>query len=211
LIRRLIFAAVLVSAVVAFGPRALEAPGTWLVVQDPLQRARAAVVFGGAVPFRAMEAAALYQQGWAREVWLSPGRISDEDTALARLGIKSTSDADYNRQVLQRLKVPANAIRVIDGPVTNTADEVRLIARALEAAGADRAILVTSKYHTRRVRMLWRTLIGTRPEALVRAAAEDPFEPDRWWRISDDAMAVSREWFGLLNARMGFPVKSRRE
>ena len=201
----------LVVAIVVLGPRALRTPGTWLVVQDPLQQARAAVVFGGAVPFRAMEAAAIYQQGWTHEVWLSPGRITDEDVGLARLGIKSPSDADYNRQVLERLNVPARAVRVLDGRIANTADEVRMIAQALEAAGGDRVILVTSKYHTRRVKILWRALIGTRPEALVRSASEDPFEPDRWWRTTDDAMAVSREWFGLLNARIGFPVKSRRD
>ena len=43
----------------------------WLVVSDPPQPSAAIVVLGGKVPFRAMEGASLYKQGWAREVWLT--------------------------------------------------------------------------------------------------------------------------------------------
>ena len=63
--------------------------GRWLVVEDPLERANAIVVLGGHVPFRAMEAAAIYGAGWAPEVWLSqavePGRGSGARAARAEL------------------------------------------------------------------------------------------------------------------------------
>ena len=54
------------------------------------------------------------------------------------------------------------------------------------------------------------SLVGRRPEAIVRYASDDPFEPARWWRNTADALSVSREWFGLLNAWAGFPVTSER-
>ena len=38
--------------------------GRWLVVGDPLERASAAVVLSGGAPFRAIEAATLYRDGW---------------------------------------------------------------------------------------------------------------------------------------------------
>lgn len=38
----------------------------------------------------------------------------------------------------------------------------------------------------------------------------DPARPDRWWKNTGDAMAVSREFFGLLSAWAGFPIKSER-
>jgi hypothetical protein len=53
-------------------------------------------------------------------------------------------------------------------------------------------------------------LVGSRPEAVVRYTPDDPFDPDRWWKTTSDAMAVSREWFGLLNAWIGFPIRSTR-
>ena len=69
---------------------------------------------------------------------------------------------------------------------------------------------MTSKSHTRRVKVLWRQLVGSRPEALVRYATADRFDAAHWWRNSTDAQAVTREWFGMLNAWVGFPVGATR-
>ena len=86
-----------------------------------------------------------------------------------------------------------------------------MIARQLEAGHGERVIIVTSKYHTRRVRAIWRRLVGDRSEVRVRYTRGDPFQPDGWWRNTGDAMAISREWFGLLNALAGFPMSSDRQ
>lgn len=203
-------AVAVLTGCLTLAPLALTTAGTWLVVADPLQPARSAVVFGGHVPFRAMEAAAIYKEGWTREVWLTRGGLKEEDLALARLGVNRTPEYDYSRQVLRRLGVPGDAIRVLPEWTLNTADEVRAVARELRTVGGDRAILITSKYHARRVKVTWHTLVGSRPEAIVRYTPNDPFEPGRWWRNTADAMSVSREWFGLLNVWAGFPVKSER-
>ena len=66
----------------------------------------------------------------------------------------------------------------------NTADEIAEIAASLPADGRGVVLIVTSKVHTRRVRTLWRKL--GRGRAIVRAADNDPFEPERWWRTSGD-------------------------
>jgi uncharacterized SAM-binding protein YcdF (DUF218 family) len=86
----------------------------------------------------------------------------------------------------------------------NTADEIAEIAASLPADGTGVVIIVTSKVHTRRVRTLWRRLGHGR--AIVRASDNDPFEPERWWRTSGDALDVVRECLGLLNAWAGLPL-----
>jgi uncharacterized SAM-binding protein YcdF (DUF218 family) len=209
--RRLLAGIVLAVSALAAAPFAATLAGTWLVVDDALQPARSVVVLGGQVPFRAMEAAAVYKQGWTKEVWLTQGGIFAEELALEQLQVERPPEHYYSRQVLERLGVPGAAIRVLPGHNANTADEVRAVARQLEATGGGRVILVTSKYHTRRVKAIWRALAASRrDEAIVRYTADDPFQPHRWWRNTADAMSVSREWFGLLNAWAGFPVKSER-
>jgi uncharacterized SAM-binding protein YcdF (DUF218 family) len=200
---------VFLALALILAPIALRAAATWLIVEDPLQSARAVVVLGGQVPFRAAEAAHVYRQGWAHEVWLTQGGVFADDLALAQLGIGRSPEHVYSRQVLERLGVPSDAIRVLPGANQNTADEMRTIARELKASGAYRVIIVTSSYHTRRVRMLWRALAGKNAEAIVRYTRDDPFDSAHWWRRTGDAMVVSREWFGLLNAWAGFPMKSR--
>jgi uncharacterized SAM-binding protein YcdF (DUF218 family) len=182
--------------------------GRLLLVTDTLEHAQSVAVLGGGVPFRAMEAAVIYREGWAPEVWLTRNVRHPDDVALAKLGIERMPEDAYNRVVLERLGVPDESIRLLDRRILNTAEEVRLIADEVGKRGGDRVILVTSKYHARRLKFLWLRLVGDHPRAIVRYARDDPFDPNEWWHTSRDAMAVSREVFGVLNAWAGFPVRS---
>jgi len=195
--------------VAILGTYSLRSLGGWLVTADPLQKAQAIVVFGGHLPFRAMEAAALYREGWAPEVWLTLGEIHVEDAALSRLGIDRQAEDFYSRQVLLRLGVPDKAIRIVPERVLNTAQEVQAVSKELGGGDGKPVILITSKYHTRRVKTIW-TAMGGAHVAIVRYTNDDPFNAARWWANSTDAMAVTREAFGLLNVWAGFPVKSER-
>src|SRR6266852_2782503 len=102
--------------------------------------------------------------------------------------------------------VPAGAIRVLEPTIVNTADELNAIAAALAKEKDRTAIIVTTKAHTRRVRMLWQRLGSGRGTAIVRGAAEDSFDPRHWWRTTSDALDVVREVLGLMNAWAGLPL-----
>jgi uncharacterized SAM-binding protein YcdF (DUF218 family) len=76
----------------------------------------------------------------------------------------------------------------------------------INASDALRVILVTSKYHTRRTRLIWQYVTAGRSQAIVRTASGDPFDPDRWWEQRSFALSVVREYLGLVNYYAGFPV-----
>lgn len=204
--RRTLVLALFLALAVALPSLGVIRLGHWLVVADPLDEAEAVVVLSGHLPFRAMEAATLYREGWVEEVWLTKVAQQAEESAMARLGFKPGREENLNRQILERLGVAPQAIRLLSEEIWNTADEVRLIARELERIKGQRVILVTSKAHTRRVRATWRVLVGESPHAIVRYSTEDPYDPWRWWRNTRDALAVSRELFGLMNVWAGFPI-----
>lgn len=184
--------------------------GFWLMVSDPLVPARAIVVLTGGFPFRAMEAAAIYHDGWAPEVWLLRAGAPAREAALRRLGLSMLGEEESNRRVLERLGVPPGAIHLPGGVARNTLEEVDLVRRELRRVGGGDVVLVTSKAHARRVRATWRTLGGERSRAVVRYARDDPFEPGAWWRSTSDALAVSREMLGMMNLWAGFPVRPGR-
>jgi hypothetical protein len=54
--------------------------------------------------------------------------------------------------------------------------------------------------------MLWQRRGSEPGTAIVRAAAEDPFDPRHWWRTTSDAFDVVREVLGLMNAWAGLPL-----
>ena len=184
--------------------------GQWLMVADALEPANAIVVLSGRVPLRAMEAASIYREGLAPEVWLTREVVGPEDQALDRLGVRVVRGDAYNRAVLERLGVKPEAIRVLAAGVWNTVDEVRLIAGELGRAAGDRVIIVTSKTHSRRVRATWTAIVGASPKAIIRYAREEPYDARGWWRNTRDALDVSREVFGLMNVWAGFPVRPDR-
>jgi uncharacterized SAM-binding protein YcdF (DUF218 family) len=179
--------------------------GQWLVVQDPLVHADVIIILSGSLPDRAVQAAEIYNAGYADQVWVSPPISPVEE--LKATNISFLGEDFYNEKVLLAQGVPPDAIRVLDQPSANTEEEVREISRWLHNNNFHQAIVVTSKPHTRRVRTIWRKLIGYDPRLIVRFASEDPYDGVHWWRHTHDALVVVRETLGLFNTWAGFPLR----
>src|SRR6266849_10664131 len=201
------FAGVVVVAIIAglaiFALIICLGVGHWLIVEDPLEKAQAIVVLSGRMPMRAQEAARLYNAGWAPQVWLTRG--VEPAASLQEMHIAYIGEDFFNSRVLMHEGVPSNAILVLEPAINNTAYELRVITSQLDRLNAETVIIVTTKANTRRVRTLWRDLSAGR-RAIVRAAPNDPFSPDHWWRSTSDALDVVREVLGLLNAWAGLPL-----
>jgi uncharacterized SAM-binding protein YcdF (DUF218 family) len=179
--------------------------GRWLVVEDPPAKATAIAVLSGRMPLRAIEAAKLYRQGYAPEIWLT--HSAEPGETLQAMDIPFAGEDFYNARVLIHEGVPPGAIHLLEPPIANTADEMKAIAAALPREKDRTVIIVTSKVHTRRVHLLWSRLASGRGHAIVRAASGDSFDPRRWWRSTSDALDVVREVLGMVNAWAGLPLR----
>lgn len=196
----LILLALLVASVLV-----IRQAGRWLVHEDPLSRADVIVVLSGSIPYRAEAAARLFRLGYAPEVWVS--RPESPAADLQGLGIHFVGEEEYNRQIVMKEGVPESAAHILPGTIINTEQEMGEIAREMRRTGKTTVIIVTSPQHTRRVKALWKRIVGDNPKLIVRAAAEDPFDADHWWRNTRDAFSVVREYMGLANAWAGLPVR----
>ena len=182
--------------------------GHWLVKEDSLQKANAIAVLSGNFPARALEAASLYRDGYAGEIWLThPGA---QPQALAEMGIYYVSEASLNYQVLCRQGVPAKAIHILDSPIVNTSDELAVISSTLQQKKNASVIVVTNKAHTRRVHELWNRFDSARGIAIVHGIANDGFDPSAWWKHPDDTHQVIHELLGMINVWAGLPMQSAR-
>jgi uncharacterized SAM-binding protein YcdF (DUF218 family) len=180
--------------------------GHWLVKEDPLQKADAIAVLSGNFPTRAMEAAKLYHQGYAKEIWLThPGTRSDP---MKQFGVRYPSEDDCNYQVLRKQGVPAKSIHILETSILNTADELDVISAALQDTGSQSVIVVTDKPHTRRVHTLWKEFEADRGSAIVHGVNDGSYNPSRWWKTSSGATQVMHEVLGVINASAGLPVQT---
>ena len=184
--------------------------GTWLVREDPLVKSRAILVLSGGLPERALAAAQIYREGYAQEVWLT--QPLQPSAHMEDLQLPYAGEQEYSRMVLIAKGVLPGNIRILTPRIGNTADELRAVVDRLEAQPADSIIVVTSKAHTRRVHVLWNSMAQGRGRTrlIVRAASEDYFDPQHWWRTSNDALTLVREYLGLLNAWAGLPLRHGR-
>jgi uncharacterized SAM-binding protein YcdF (DUF218 family) len=180
--------------------------GHWLVKEDSLQKANAIAVLSGNFPARALEAASLYRNGYAREIWLTnPGPQSD---VLTEMGIHYPGEADFNCQVLRRQGVPAKAIRILDAPIINTLDELDVISSTLQQRNNASVIVVTNRAHTRRVHELWDRFDSARGKAIIHGISNDDFQPSAWWTRTGDTHQVVHELLGMINVWAGVPMQS---
>jgi uncharacterized SAM-binding protein YcdF (DUF218 family) len=192
--------------VTSFALALLLGVGHWLVKEDSLRKAHAIAVLSGSFPARALEAASLYREGYASEIWLThPGPQSE---ALTQMGIHYPSEADFNYQVLRRQGIPARAIHVLDAPIINTADELDVISSTLRQKNNASVIVVTNKAHTRRVHELWDRFDSNRGKIIVHGIANDDFQPSAWWTRTTDTHQVIHEILGMINVWAGLPMQS---
>jgi len=200
-----ITALIVVLALIALGVFAFRHAGRWLIREDALRPANVIVVLSGGMPYRAEEAARIFRMGYAHEVWIT--RPVSPAQELAAMGIHFVGEDDYSRDVLIHQGVPGADIHILPDSMIDTEQEVDEVAREMRQDRLNTVIIVTSPPHTRRVHVLWSELAPKNLRAIVRAAYEDPFDPNHWWRNTRDALSVTRETLGLLNAWAGLPVR----
>src|SRR6185369_12517092 len=123
--RRALLAAML--AIVAGGAWFVYYGGCFLQHDDPLQKADAILMLGGARAERCLEAYELYKAGYAPVIVLSPGRLEDAELLLRDRGVRLPPEVDLQRDVLRQLGVPAERTLTLPVFVDNTAQEAEAL------------------------------------------------------------------------------------
>jgi len=178
LIRLAALAAFLLIVAAVAAPRL----GAWLVVEDPLQQADAIFVLGGTLFERPLEAVDLYHEGWAPRLLLMRQIADNGEIELRRRGIQYQREIDVQVDVLTRLGVPRSAIEILDEQ-DSTKDEADTLRAIVVARQWSRVIVVTSKQHTRRARLVMnRRLSDTNGQVMLRASRYDDTKVEGWWR-----------------------------
>src|SRR5437870_6790960 len=169
--------AVVLAALVAV---ALLGAGRLLVVADPLPaRADAIVIFAGSVPDRTLEASDLYRAGLAPRVVVTRERLPPGQAALRARGVRLPEGDELAVTALRELGVPPGAIVVLRRRAVSTESEARTIARWACAHRLRGIIVVTSRAHSRRARLILRQALGAgialamRPSQIGRASCRE--------------------------------------
>lgn len=179
--------------------------GRFLAREDPLQKADALFVFAGTLAERPLEAADLYREGYAPWIVVTRATIDQATFQLEKRGVRVPTQFDLSKDVLLQLGVPPDVLITPAFIHDNTGEEARTLRELALKHKWRRIILVSSKYHLRRLTLATRrALRGTGVEVIARGSRYDESVPDRWWTRRRDIRWIVAEVPKLVAYALGF-------
>lgn len=197
----LVATAVLIVTMVGYG---FANAGRYLATEDPLIRADAIFVLAGSDIERPLDAADLYNAGYARQIVLTRETVEPAMDVLRQRGLTPPFEVDWQKSVLVQLGAPVDAVIVPPRVHDNTAQEAQTLRGLAAEHGWRRVIVITSKYHLRRAGLAFRReLRGTGIDVVMRGTRYDRAQPERWWSRRADIRWLLSEIPKLMAYRLG--------
>lgn len=172
----------------------LRGVGHFLIKQDNELHADAVYVLGGAPVERGTEAARLVMTGLAGTAVCMGENIP---TVLEAEG-SLLSDADLSRRVMLRAGADSTRIEQVERGTSTWEEATAALAHA-QARGYDTMTVVSTEFHLRRVKRVFRQQLHGRPiTVIVRGAPSQSYDSERWWTSEEGLLMVNNEYVKLL-------------
>ena len=170
----------------------LRLVGWFWVVDEPAERADAILVLGddNYTADRAAHAAELYREGLAPRV-VASGRLLRPSAGLAEIIARN----------LEAHGVPSWSVVPFSSRAANTREEAEALRDLVVHRGWKKVLVVTSNYHTRRVRFIYGRVFPVGVTVRVSAAEDSEFDPARWWETRLGLKLFFNELLGYVVAR----------
>jgi uncharacterized SAM-binding protein YcdF (DUF218 family) len=159
------------------------------IVEDPLDKADALVVLGDDNFYadRATRGAQLFREGKA-PVIVASGRRLRPNAGIAEL---------MEHDLVER-GVPRDKILRFTHDGDSTLEEAQALAWLVKGKKWRSVIVVTSNYHTRRVRYIFRRVFPQGMEVHVASARDGDFDPEHWWEKRKSIKELTKEFAGMV-------------
>jgi len=178
----------------------LRSIGRFLVAEDAPCRVDAVYVLGGDAEMRGAEAGRVFRQGWSKRFRFTGEPVP---TALHVEDIEHT-EAEQTRLVAVRAGVPDSLALAINKG-TSTYEEAGFILADALAAGHDTVMVLSSRFHLRRIAFVFRERFREHGITVVlHGAPNGDYDEDRWWDVEEGLMMVNNEYVKLVYYRLKY-------
>ena len=161
------------------------------IVNEPAAHADAILVLGDDNFYgdRATEAAQLFRQVVAPVV-VASGRRLRPGAGMSEL---------IEHDLIER-GVPKENVLRFPHDADNTREEAVALRRLAKEKGWKSVVVVTSNYHTRRVRYIFQKVFPSGVEVSVASARDGDFDPEHWWERRKSVKEFLGELVGMVAA-----------
>lgn len=181
-----LLAACVVGGAWAARSRLLPWAARWLDVSESPRKSDYVLALGGEPALRPFVALTLLQAGFAQQILVSQ--------VLTLPGGLYPPDHELSARAYRAAGVPPEKLIPLGRDNQATYDEACALAAFLETRPDVRVLVVTSTFHTRRARWIFRQALGARADALCWVAApEELYQAGNWWRTREGLIFVPSE------------------
>ena len=161
------------------------------IIEDPLGKADALIVLSDDNFYadRATRAAELFREGKAPLI-VASGRRLRPNAGIAELMEHDLIERGVPKEKIVRLPQDADSTR----------EEAEAVLRLVKERKWHSVILVTSNYHTRRARYIFRRVFPQGIEVSVASARDGDFDPQHWWEKRKSTKELTGEFTGMVVA-----------
>ena len=140
----------------------------------------------------------LYKQGYAGNIMIT---ASNEPLELANVHLDWE---EIIREAVRQEGIPETALLIIED-ITSTYDEACFTRKVMLEKGFKSAIVVSSPYHMRRVRMIFEKVYKRSGISLHYSPVEESeFQVAKWWTREGELVAVVNEYIKLVFYRLKY-------
>jgi uncharacterized SAM-binding protein YcdF (DUF218 family) len=159
------------------------------IVEDPLDKADALIVLGDDNFYadRATRGVQLFREGKA-PVIVASGRRLRPNAGIAEL---------MEHDLVER-GMPRDKILRFTHDGDSTLEEAQALARFVKGKKWHSVIVVTSNFHTRRARYIFRRVFPQGMEVHVASTRDGDFDPEHWWEKRKSIKELTQEFAGIV-------------
>ena len=165
--------------------------GNFLICEDEVKQVEVLFVLGGAPFERGNEAAGLFRAGFANHIVCTGENIPDGYKALAL----SYSEAEVAKiHLITNNKIPETNVELLEKG-TSTKEEAGYIIKYCLENNVSKAIVLSSKFHTRRVKNVFKPIFeANNIELILRGAPSSVYSEDEWWKTEEGLIMLNNEY-----------------
>ena len=164
---------------------------TFLIFQTDISPSDVIIVLSGRTD-RFKHGVRLYKQGYAENIMVC------SDTISLNLAKVHLDWEEIIREAVRREGIPERDLLIV-GIVTSTYDEACLTKNIMLKKNFKSAIVVSSPYHMRRVRMIFEKIYkGSGISLYYSPVEESKFQVEKWWTREGELVTVVNEYIKLV-------------
>ena len=169
----------------------LWAIGNFLICEDKVEQVEVIFVLGGGSFDRGNEAARLFKAGFTKQI-VCLGE--NTPSAFKALNLSYSESRVTKINLMKNNKIPSGRIELMEKG-TSTKEEADYVIQYCLENNVKKAIVLSSKFHTRRVKSVYTPLFEAyNIDLIIRGAPSSNYSEDEWWKTEGGLIMVNNEY-----------------